>query len=246
MRVLLVVQYYGANYHGWQIQPNKLTVQQTLEEAIEKALDEKCETFASGRTDAGVSAWGQCVHFDTNTRINPAKIAYAVNRFLPSDISIISSKQVGPDFNARFDVVKKCYEYSFYASETPKPLLDMMYTQVRTDFDISKAQKACKYFLGEHDFVGFSSAGRQTKTTVRTIYDIHIDDLGEGKYKLVVVGNGFLYNMVRIIAGTLIEVGYGKILPNDVPNIIKSKDRSCAGRTAEARGLALKFVEYDK
>lgn len=246
MRILLVVQYYGANYHGWQIQPNKVTIQQVLEEAIEKALNEKCETFASGRTDAGVSAWGQCVHFDTNTRISPSKIAYAVNRFLPSDISIISSRQVDNNFNARFGVVKKCYEYSFYASEVNKPLLDMMYARVRTDFDVSKAQKACKYFLGEHDFVGFCSAGRQTKTTIRTIYDMHIDDLSENKYKLVVVGNGFLYNMVRIIAGTLIDVGYGKIAPDEIKNIIKSKDRARAGRTAEARGLALKFVEYDK
>jgi len=244
MRVLLTIQYYGANYHGWQIQPNKQTVQQTLEDAIFKALGERCETFASGRTDAGVSAWGQCAHFDTNTKIKPSKIAYAINQYLPDDISITKSEQVADDFNARFDVVKKCYEYSFYASTVNNPLLDMTFARIRTDFDYDKASKACKYFLGEHDFVGFSSSGRQTKTTVRTIYDIHLDDLGENKYKLTVVGNGFLYNMVRIIAGTLIEVGYGKIPVAKIKDIIASKDRPQAGRTAEARGLALKYVLY--
>lgn len=246
MRVLLTIQYCGANYHGWQIQPNKTTVQQILEDAIFKALGERCETFASGRTDAGVSAWGQTAHFDTATKIKPNKIAYAINQYLPSDISVLKSMQVDDDFNARFNVVKKCYEYSFYKSEVNMPLLDNMFARVRTDFDCDKASKACKYFLGEHDFVGFSSSGRQTKTTVRTIYDIHLDDLGEGKYKLTVVGNGFLYNMVRIIAGTIIEVGYGKIAPTKIKDIIASKDRAKAGRTAEAKGLALKYVLYDK
>lgn len=244
MRVLLTIQYYGANYHGWQKQPNKNTIQQTLEDAIFLALGERCETFASGRTDAGVSAWGQCAHFDTNTSIKPDKIAFVINRFLPDDISIISSKQVSDTFNARFDVVKKCYEYSFYKSDVKLPLIDKTYTRVRPDFDFNQASKACKYFLGEHDFAGFSSAGRQTKTTIRTIYEIHLDDLGEGKYKLCVVGNGFLYNMVRIIAGTLMEVGYGRIAPTDISKIIESKDRGRAGRTAEAKGLALKYVSY--
>ncbi len=244
MRVLLTIQYLGTRFHGWQKQPGKVTIQQTLEDAIFKALGEECQTFASGRTDAGVHAWGQCVHFDTSTKIKAESLAYAINRFLPTDISILKSQEVSPEFNARFDVVKKCYEYSFYASNISLPLLDAQFARVRPDFDYTKATKAVKHFLGEHDFEGFCSAGKQTKTTVRTIYNIELQDLGDNKYKLVVCGNGFLYNMVRIIAGTIIEVGYGRIDPNKIPEIINSKNRSRAGKTAQACGLALKKVEY--
>ena len=244
MRVLLTIQYLGTNYHGWQKQAQKNTIQEVLENAIFKALGEHCETFASGRTDAGVHAEAQTCHFDTTTKIKPEKIAYAINRFLPDDIQILSSKEVPNDFNARFDVKKKTYEYNFYASNQSLPLLSTTFAKIRTEFSYKIAEKACKHFLGEHDFVGFSSSGRQTKTTVRTIFDIKLLDLGENKYKLSITGNGFLYNMVRIIAGTIIEVGYGRINANDLPQIIASKDRSKAGKTAEAKGLVLKKVEY--
>ncbi len=246
MRVLLTIQYLGTNYHGWQIQPGKITVQGCLEQAIQKALGEQCETFVSGRTDAGVHAWAQCAHFDTNTRIAPDKIAYILNRFLPADIRVLKSQQVSDDFNARFDVTKKTYQYQFYASDQDLPLLDATFARVRTDFCFKKARHACKYFLGTHDFQSFCSTGRQTKTTVRTIYAITLDDLGESKYRLSVTGNGFLYNMVRIIAGTLIDVGCGLIESKDIPQIIKQCDRTKAGKTAQAKGLTLKQVEYDK
>lgn len=244
MRILLTIQYLGTRFHGWQKQPKKDTVQQALEDAIKKALGEDCQTFASGRTDAGVHAWGQCVHFDTNTKIKAENLAYAINRYLPTDISVLKSEKVSPEFNARFDVVKKTYQYSFYASDISLPLLDQQFARIRTDFDYKKAEKACKYFLGEHDFEGFCSTGKQTKTTIRTIYNIELLNIGDNKYRLVVSGNGFLYNMVRIIAGTIIEVGYGKINPDKLPDIINSKNRSRAGKTAPACGLALKSVEY--
>lgn len=246
MRVLLTIQYVGTNYHGWQIQPGKTTVQGCLEQAIFNALGEQCETFVSGRTDAGVHAWAQCAHFDTNTRIAPNKLAYVINKFLPADIQVLKSQQVDANFNARFDVSRKTYQYCFYASEQNLPLLDTTFARVRTDFCFKKAKKACKHFLGTHDFESFCSTGRQTKTTVRTIYDIKMEDLGDNKFRLSITGNGFLYNMVRIIAGTLIDVGCGVLDAKDIPEILSKHNRSCAGRTAQAKGLTLKQVEYDK
>lgn len=244
MRVLLTIQYLGTNYHGWQIQPQKTTVQGVLEDAIFKALGEKCETFASGRTDAGVHASAQTCHFDTNTKIAPQKISFALNKFLPNDVQVLKSEQVNDNFNARFDVKKKTYEYNFYVSNQVFPLLELTYAKIKPNFDFKLAKQACKHFLGEHDFVGFSSAGRQTKTTIRTIYALDILDLGNNIYKIVVTGNGFLYNMVRIIAGTLFEVGAGKIKPESITEIINSKDRTKAGKTASAKGLVLVKVEY--
>ena len=245
MRILLTIQYVGTNYHGWQIQPGKTTVQGVLEDAIFKALNEKCETFASGRTDAGVHAYAQMAHFDTTTKIDPQKISFVINKFLPDDVQVLKSEQVESTFNARFDVKKKTYEYNFYVSNQVLPLLEQNHARVKPGFSFLLAKQACKHFLGEHDFVGFSSAGRQTKTTVRTIYSLDLLDLGNSTYKIVVTGNGFLYNMVRIIAGTLFEVGAGKIHPQDLPSIINSKDRSKAGKTSSAKGLVLKKVEYN-
>lgn len=244
MRVLLTVQYVGTNYHGWQIQPQKNTIQGVLEQAIFKGLGQKCETFASGRTDAGVHAWAQTAHFDVNTKIAPEKIAFVLNKYLPNDIKVLKSQQVSDDFNARFSVKKKTYEYYFYASEQTLPLLEQTYAKISANFNLEEVQKACKYFLGKHDFVGFSSTGRQTKTTIRTIYDAKIVSLGENRFKLSITGNGFLYNMVRIIAGTLFEVGCGKIKPEQIPQILQSKSREKAGKTAQAKGLMLKQVEY--
>ena len=143
-----------------------------------------------------------------------------------------------------FDVKRKTYEYNFYASNQKLPMLEQTYARIKPTFNKDLANLACPFFLGEHDFVGFSSAGRQTKTTIRTIYECKLLDMGQNKYKLVVCGNGFLYNMVRIIAGTLIEVGYGNIKPSDIPQILESKDRNRAGKTAQAKGLTLKKVEY--
>jgi len=244
MRVKITVQYLGTNYCGWQLQQGHTTIQQVLEDALYKALGEKCITFASGRTDAGVHAWGQVAHFDTTTKIKADKIAYAVNRFLPNDVQIINSTKVADDFNARFDVRQKTYEYNFYSSITDFPLLSETFARVRTDFDFTKANQNLEAFLGTHDFKGFCSINTQTSNTVRTIYAIKLEELGENKYKLTISGNGFLYNMVRIIVGTIIFMGYGKIDPKNLPSIINSKDRSKAGKTASAKGLTLKSVEY--
>ena len=244
MRVRLIVQYLGTAYSGWQVQSGYTTIQQKLEEAIESATGEYCETFASGRTDAGVHAWAQVVHFDTNTRIDATKLAYAINRYLPSDISVIRSDKVSDDFNARFDVKQKTYEYYFYCSIVDLPLLATTFAKVRTEFDYERACKNIQCFVGTHDFVGFCSARTQSSSTVRTIFDIQLLDLGDRKYCLRVTGNGFLYNMVRIIAGTIIEIGCGKIDADKLPDIIASGDRNLAGRTAPPNGLVLKEVVY--
>lgn len=243
-RIKLTIQYLGTNYAGWQVQPNLKTIQGEIQNAIKLGLGEECEIFGSGRTDAGVHAFGQVAHFDTNTKINPHSIYAVINRFLPKDIRILKSEEVESTFHARFDVKQKTYEYHFYQNNVVLPLLDGQNAFVAYDFNFEKASKACEYFLGTHDFCGFCSAGGKKKDTTRTIYSISLNKKQDSAFYLSITGNGFLYNMVRIIAGTIIEVGCGKILPEDILDIINSKERSRAGRTASARGLVLKKVEY--
>ena len=244
MRIKMIIQYLGTNYSGWQVQPNQDTIQGKIEYAIQQATNENVEVFSSGRTDAGVHANAQVAHFDINTRIQPKKLAYAINAHLPSDIRVLSTEQVDDDWHARFDVQQKTYHYYFYASEVDLPLLSATFARVRTEFDYNKAKANIKDFVGEHDFVGFCSANTQASSTLRRIFDIDLDDLGENKYRLRVTGNGFLYNMVRIIAGTIIEIGCGKIDGSRLLEIIASKDRNKAGRTASACGLQLFEVKY--
>jgi len=234
MRVKMIIQYLGTNYSGWQIQPNQDTIQQRIQDAIRQVTNEDVEVHSSGRTDAGVHANKQVAHFDTYTRIDATKLAYAINAHLPKDIRILQTSEVKDDFHSRFDVVQKTYHYYFYASEVDLPLLSTTNAKVRTDFDYSKARSCISAFLGEHDFCGFCSAYTQASTTVRTIFDIKLDSLGDNRYRLSVTGNGFLYNMVRIIAGTIIDVGCGKIDGTRMVEITQSKDRNRAGRTASA------------
>ena len=240
----MIVQYLGTNYSGWQVQPNQDTIQGRIEDAIKNVTNEDVEVYSSGRTDAGVHAKAQVAHFDTDTRIKAEKLAYAINAHLPSDIRVLDTQAVDDDWHARFDVKQKTYHYYFYASEVDLPILSSTFARVRTDFDYHRAVSNIGEFLGEHDFVGFCSANTQASSTVRTIFDISLDDLGESKYRLSVTGNGFLYNMVRIIAGTIIEIGCGKIDGSKLKEIIASKDRNRAGRTASACGLQLFEVKY--
>ncbi|MBQ8762081.1 MAG: tRNA pseudouridine(38-40) synthase TruA [Clostridia bacterium] len=244
-RIKMIVQYKGTNYSGWQKQKNSNSIQEEIEKAIFLALYETVEVVGSGRTDAGVHAVAQVCHFDTNTKIAPNKLFAVINKFLPNDIKILQSEQVDDEFNARFSAKQKTYEYHFYSSELELPLLKDYCAKVRTDFDFELALKACSYFVGEYDFKAFCSAGAQVKSTVRTIYNISLAYLPNGTYCLSVTGNGFLYNMVRIIAGTIIEVGCGKINPDKIPEIILSKNRENAGKTAPACGLFLKNVDYN-
>lgn len=252
-RVGLVVAYDGTNYSGWQIQPNGITIQGVLNDALTDLLGEKIEIMGASRTDAGVHALGNVAVFDTNTRIPGEKISYALNQRLPEDIVIQSSKQVADDFHPRHCDCRKTYEYDILNRTFPLPAYRNTVHFLYGTLNIEAMRRACQAFLGEHDFASFCAAGAQVQTTVRTIYSLEVEcrplteaNAGSADQLLTirVKGNGFLYNMVRIIAGTLVEVGRGHIKPEEVAGIIAVKDRAKAGPTAPARGLRLVEIEY--
>lgn len=243
-RIKLIIQFLGKNYSGWQIQPDVVTVQGELTRAVCETCGEQIEIEGCSRTDAGVSAIAMPVHFDTNTRINPTSLYKAINSRLPEDIRVLSSEEVAPDFHARFDVKNKTYEYHFYVSGVRLPYIDTTSTRINGPFDYETARAACQHFVGTHDFAGFCNSKNSTLTTTRTIFDIDLYKTDAG-YVLSVTGDGFLYNMVRIIAGTIIEIGQGKLDGTTLPEIIESKDRQRAGDTAEPRGLVLREVRYN-
>lgn len=248
MRIMLKVAYDGTSYSGWQIQPNAVTVEGVLKEALKDLFGEDIMVIGASRTDAGVHAMGNVAVFDVETRILPEKISYALNARLPEDIRVVFSDAVAEDFHPRHTDCIKTYEYSIwnYKFENPKERLYCHFDYGK--LDIENMQKACEYFIGEHDFTSFCSTGTQVEDKVRTIYSLEVRTEGH-KVKIRVCGNGFLYNMVRIIAGTLIKVGKGDILPAEIENIIAGKDRQLAGPTAPARGLTLveiKYKEFEK
>ena len=241
-RVGLVVAYDGTNYSGWQIQPNGITIQGVLNDTLSDLLGEKIEIMGASRTDAGVHALGNVAVFDTNTRIPGEKISYALNQRLPEDIRIQLSEEVEPDFHPRYCDSEKTYEYRIFNDEFPDPLCRLYTHFTYTKLDIDRMNAAAGNLIGEHDFKSFCSIHTQTETTVRTITDLSVKKEGS-LITIRVTGTGFLYNMVRIIAGTLIEVGNGKYPPEHIKEILQHCDRSCAGPTAPARGLTL--VEYE-
>jgi len=247
-RILLKVAYDGTAYCGWQIQPDAPTIEGVLNRELSKLTGEAVAVIGASRTDAGVHAEGAIAVFDTNSRIPGEKFSYALNTSLPKDIRIRKSMDVACDFHPRKTATKKTYEYRIWHDEFLHPLKRLYYYHVYTPLDASKMQEAAKAFVGEHDFSGFCSIKTQAESTIRTIYDINVRTLeDEREIVISVTGNGFLYNMVRIIAGTLIEVGQGKIDPAEMRLIIESGDRDRAGNTAPANGLCLKeyeFLEY--
>ncbi len=261
MRYRAVISYFGARYVGWQRQLNGLSVQEVFENALEKTFGVKTSATASGRTDAGVHAEGQVVHFDAETSIPVDKIPFAVNTHLPDDVSMLSCEAVSDDFNARFNAKRKTYCYKMYISKHRLPILEPTHEHVIVPVDIDAIKQACKIIEGTHDFKCFEASGSVVKRTVRTIYSIEVetaplhtcgDDavknedgmLTNSELCISVTGNGFLYNMVRIIAGTLLYVGIGKLSTDDVATIIKSGDRKLAGKTLSAKGLHLVKVVY--
>ena len=241
-RSLCKVQYIGKNYCGFQVQDNGISIQQKIEEALEKAFKQKIEVFASGRTDAGVNAIAQCLHFDAETTIPANKIPLAVNQFLPDDISFLEAKEVSQNFNARFDVKKKIYQYDMYVSPVQLPLKEYAYW-LKTMPDVNLMKQAARVLCGTHNFKAFASAGAQTKTFERHIYDIKIEKK-QNDINIEVSGNGFLYNMVRIIVGTLLEVGYKRKTIDDVKFALESQQRKNSGYLVPANALFLKSVKY--
>ena len=242
-RVGLVVAYDGTNYSGWQIQPNGITIQGVLNDALTDLLGEKIEIMGASRTDAGVHALGNVAVFDTNTRIPGEKISYALNQRLPEDIRIQASREVPADFHPRHTDTRKTYEYRIVSREFPLPTKRLYSYFTYHKLDVKKMQQAAAYLVGEHDFKSFCAVAAVVETTVRTVYEVTVEEQGE-EIVIRVSGNGFLYNMVRIIAGTLMEVGKGKWEPEKIKEILAACDRKAAGPTAPACGLLLAKYEF--
>ncbi|NTV89321.1 MAG: tRNA pseudouridine(38-40) synthase TruA, partial [Clostridiales bacterium] len=234
--IRLTVEYDGTNYHGWQSQINAITVQDKLEEAISGLTGETISVTGSSRTDYGVHALGQVVNFFTGSAIPADKFSYALNSRLPYDIVIKSSEEVPLQFHSRYSATGKKYIYKIYNSTFPSALLRNRAFHVSRPLDVMKMKAAAEHLLGRHDFSTFMSTGSSVKTTVRTISKVSLE-LEDGLIILGIEGDGFLYNMVRIIAGTLVEIGFGKINAEDMPGIIAGLDRKKAGRTAPPQGL---------
>lgn len=241
--IKLIIQYDGTNYHGWQIQENAVTIQETVEKAIKKLTDARPKLSGCGRTDTGVHAENYVCSFKTESTISCDRFPYAINRFLPDDIVCISAEEMPADFDAHKSAVGKTYTYKILNSQYPNVFYNNRAWHYRYDLDIEKMRKAAKSFLGTHDFIGFAAAGFTVKTTVRTIHNIEIVKDGD-LVMIKITGDGFLYNMVRIIAGTLVFAGNGKINWEDMSEIIASCDRKRAGITAPACGLYLSEVFY--
>lgn len=247
--ILLTIEYDGSGYHGWQFQPKVPTVQGEIENAIERAMDQKIKVNGTSRTDAGVHACGQCCSFMMDGSIPVEKIAYALNNALPGDIRILSAEEKPEEFHARFSCVAKTYVYKM--KEEAGAFDSRFFYRIPKGLDFEKMQKAAAYIKGTHDFKCFQAAGGDEKeTTVRTIFDIELKEKEEKNggraFDLIVTGDGFLYNMVRIITGTLVDVGMGKITPEELPEIIEGKDRTRAGHTAPPNGLYLAKIYHEK
>lgn len=243
--LLFTIRYKGTNYHGWQVQKNALTVQEVLQNAIEKLYGSRLDVKGCSRTDTGVHANMYCVSFNAPFYAGEYHTVSALNTYLPSDIRAYECKEVDDDFHARYSSVGKEYKYYVYNAKYQNPFYSDYSHHFRYDVDIEKLNEAAKCFIGTHDFAAFCSAYSDVEDTVRTIYDFKVSRDGD-LIVFTVSGNGFLYNMVRIIVGTLLMVSQGKISPDDIPKIIDSKQRKNAGRTAPAQGLFLNKVFYDE
>ncbi len=242
-RVMLTVAYDGTNYSGWQVQPNGTTIEGVLNAALSELLKEDIAVVGASRTDAGVHALCNLAVFDTTSRIPAEKMSYALNTSLPEDIRIVGSKEVAADFHPRHCESKKTYEYRIVNSEFINPVKRLYCHHTYLKCDVEAMQEAANHLVGEHDFKSFCTVGAQVETTVRTITDLGVVRIGE-EIVIRVTGTGFLYNMVRIIAGTLLEVGYGRLSADDIPAILEACDRQAAGPTAPAKGLCLVKYEF--
>ena len=248
-RILLITAYDGTNYCGWQVQKNGETIEGVLNRELSRLFGAEIAVIGASRTDSGVHALGNVAVFDTEARMPADKVAYALNSRLPGDIRIQRSLEVPPDFHPRKTACVKTYEYRILNREFELPSERLNSYFFRRELDVERMKAACPYFLGEHDFKSFCSIHTQAETTVRTIYSLEVleeelPDLGGRRIRIRVTGNGFLYNMVRILAGTLIQVGLGAYAPEDMEPMLMACDRQAAGPTAPAQGLTLIGMEY--
>jgi len=231
------------NLIGWQKQPNKLNIQGTIEKAIESITGEEIELNASGRTDSGVHSLGQVANFKTNSKLPIEKMAIAINSKLKKSIVIKKAEEVEENFHSRLSCKQKTYRYVINNSSEGSAIYRNLECHIPVKLNVDEMKIAAKYFEGEHDFKAFKASGTSSKSSIRKIYKAEVYEKGERIY-IELTGNGFLYNMVRIIAGTLVDVGIGKIKPNEITKIIEEGKREKAGKTMPPQGLYLVEVKY--
>ncbi|MEG1848070.1 MAG: tRNA pseudouridine(38-40) synthase TruA [Lachnospiraceae bacterium] len=242
-RIMMEIAYDGTNYCGWQIQPNGITIESELNRCLSKLLQEEIHVIGASRTDSGVHALCNIAVFDTMSRIPGEKMCQALNQRLPEDIRIQRSMEVANDFHPRFCDSIKTYQYQIWNAKIPLPTLRLYSHFTYLPLDVSLMQQACPYLIGKHDFKSFCSQHSQAKTTVRTITDLHLEKQGN-LITITISGTGFLYNMVRIIVGTLMKVGQGIYPPEYVKEILESADRRKAGPVAPPNGLMLLSYQF--
>jgi tRNA pseudouridine38-40 synthase len=241
--IKLVIAYDGSSYSGWQRQPDTPTIQQTVEEALEKLCGFAVKVNGASRTDAGVSALGQTANIKLESPVPTENLPRAITRILPDEIAVVSAEEVDPDFDAITDAKNKHYRYSICTSKTP-PVLRIRHCWHRQGkLDVQDMDKAAKMLVGEKDFKSFASAADTRLSSVRTVGRCDVSEDGDWIY-VDIEGNGFLYNMVRNITGTLIEIGRGRWTPEKIEDILAAKDRTAAGPLAPASGLCLMRIDY--
>ena len=243
--IKLTIEYDGKDFNGWQKQPDKLNIQGNIENAIKQITGEDVELNASGRTDAGVHAFGQVANFKTESNLPIDKFPIAINTKLKKSIRILKAEEVDDKFHSRLACKRKTYRYVINNSAVGSAIYRNFETHIPQKLNINKMKQAVKYFEGEHDFKAFKASGTSSKSSVRTIFNANVIEMPNDRIYIELTGNGFLYNMVRIIAGTLVDVGLEKIAPEDVPNIILQGKRELAGKTLSPSGLYLLNVKYE-
>jgi tRNA pseudouridine38-40 synthase len=241
--ILLTIEYDGTNYAGWQVQPNGLAIQQVLEEALERLLKEKVRLNSSGRTDAGVHAMAMPASFTTTRDIPLKAFTFGLNGLIPPDIAVKDAREVPLEFHPRREATLKHYRYTLHASQNRAPLCRLYSWHLRAPLDIVAMRDAAGYFVGEHDFASFRGTGCAAKTTIRVVKSVTLTEDGEF-LRIDVKGVGFLRNMVRIMTGTLVEVGLGRRDPQSIRDLLRLPDRSAAGATAPPQGLSLVEVSF--
>ncbi|MCD8084315.1 MAG: tRNA pseudouridine(38-40) synthase TruA [Clostridiales bacterium] len=244
-RIKLVVAYDGTNYHGWQLQPNGITVEEVLNRALTDLMKEPIAVIGASRTDSGVHARGQVAVAATENRMAPDKVCQALNQSLPEDIRVQSSEEVSLSWHPRRANCTKTYEYRILNCRIPMPLERLYAFHCHTPLDVERMRQGAQYLIGEHDFRSFCTLRMKDEDTVRTIYSLDICREND-VITIRVSGSGFLYHMVRIMAGTLIQVGKGACPPQRVEEILEARDRRLAGQTAMAKGLTLVSLQYEK
>ncbi len=242
---LVKISYIGRNYCGWQVQKNGVSVSSAVQGAVETLLREKTLITGCGRTDAGVNAYNYCFNFHTSKQIDTYKFLIGLNALLPKDISANEILPVDGDFHARYSALGKSYIYKIWNKEVKNPFLTDMAYHCKAKLDVLKMKEAAKHFLGKHDFSAYMAAGSKVEDTVREIYKLDITEKN-GEINIIIFGNGFLYKMVRNIAGSLLLVGQGKLFAQDIPRIINSKDHSATGLTLPAYGLYFNEIYYSR